>query len=124
MGRHYYGDIEGKFWFGVQDSDSADRFGVEGQVPNFLEYYFNEDDIETVENELKNIKHNLGDNFDKITKFFEEKPYYTDDEIADLLGVGKKIVLWLLKEYADYSLGLKILNELKENGVCEFNAEL
>jgi hypothetical protein len=29
MGRHYYGDIEGKFWFAVQSSFDADFFGVD-----------------------------------------------------------------------------------------------
>jgi hypothetical protein len=29
MGRYYHGDIEGKFWFGVQSSYDADFFGVE-----------------------------------------------------------------------------------------------
>ena len=29
MGRHYDGDIEGKFWFGVQDSSDAEYFGAE-----------------------------------------------------------------------------------------------
>lgn len=28
MGRYYNGDIEGKFWFGVQSSTDADFFGV------------------------------------------------------------------------------------------------
>ena len=32
MGRFYNGDIEGKFWFGVQESNDADHFGVEGQI--------------------------------------------------------------------------------------------
>ena len=27
MGRYYSGDIEGKFWFAVQSSNAADRFG-------------------------------------------------------------------------------------------------
>ena len=27
MGRYYSGDIEGKFWFAVQDSDDAEFFG-------------------------------------------------------------------------------------------------
>ena len=30
MGRQYKGDINGKFWFAIQDSDTADRFGVHG----------------------------------------------------------------------------------------------
>lgn len=29
MGRYYYGDIDGKFWVGTQDSDDAINFGVE-----------------------------------------------------------------------------------------------
>ena len=33
MGRYYNGDIEGKFWFAVQSSDCADRFGSIGEQP-------------------------------------------------------------------------------------------
>ena len=124
MGRYYYGDIEGKFWFAVQPSNSADRFGVEGQAPNFLEYRFDEDDIETVENELNDIKKALGDDFEKLNKFFTEHSSYNDKEIAKLLGVDETEVLWYLSEFADYNLGLNILNKLKEHGICEFNAEL
>lgn len=40
MGRYYSGDIEGKCWFGIQDSDAADRFGVTGTTPEYLEYHF------------------------------------------------------------------------------------
>ena len=29
MGRYYHGDIQGKFWFGVQSSSDASHFGVE-----------------------------------------------------------------------------------------------
>ena len=42
MGRYYHGDIDGKFWFGVQSSTDAEFFGVEGNA-NFLHYYFDED---------------------------------------------------------------------------------
>ena len=38
MGRYYSGDIEGKFAFGIQSSDAADRFGVIGQPPEYLQY--------------------------------------------------------------------------------------
>ena len=30
MGRCYCGDIEGKFWFGVQDSNDVEKFGNNG----------------------------------------------------------------------------------------------
>ena len=48
MGRYYSGDIEGKFAFAIQNSDAADRFGVIGQTPNFLQYYFTTDDLESI----------------------------------------------------------------------------
>jgi uncharacterized protein YozE (UPF0346 family) len=124
MGRYYYVDIEGKFWFAVQSSNSADRFGVVGQAPNFLEYRFDTDDISNIETELNDIKNGLGENFDKLSSFFEKNASYSDKEIAKLLGVPEESVVWYLKEFADYKLGLKILNEVKENEVCEFNAEL
>ena len=47
MGRYYHGDIEGKFWFGVQSSTDAEFFGVEGNA-NFLHYYFDEDNKKDV----------------------------------------------------------------------------
>ena len=31
MGRYYYGDINGKFWFGVQSSTDASNFGGEAE---------------------------------------------------------------------------------------------
>lgn len=55
MGRYYSGDINGKFWFGVQSSDAADRFGVTGKA-DFLHYYFTDHDLPQVENEIKAIK--------------------------------------------------------------------
>ena len=36
MGRYYFGSIEGKFWFGIQSSCAANRFGVIGQPPEYL----------------------------------------------------------------------------------------
>ena len=53
MGRYYSGDIDGKFWFALQSSDAADRFGVTGTQPNYLYYYFDESDLEAVEEEIK-----------------------------------------------------------------------
>ena len=38
MGRYYDGDIEGKFWFGVQSSDDAEFFGAKEREPMFVEY--------------------------------------------------------------------------------------
>jgi hypothetical protein len=124
MGRYYNGDIEGKFWFAVQSSDAADRFGVYGQTPNYLEYYFGEEALETVQNELKRIEEKYKDVFIKLEKFFEEKNSYFDEELSSYFGVSKEEVQEFLREYADYKLGKKIEKCIIENGRCDFQAEL
>lgn len=124
MGRYYYGDIEGKFWFAVQSSDSADRFGVIGSEPQYLEYWFQQEDLEQVQKELKNIENNLGENLTKMFEFFKDRPYYNDEELAQFLGVSLITTKELLKEYADYELGKKIEQSIIENGQCSFTAEL
>jgi hypothetical protein len=124
MGRYYSGDIEGKFWFAVQPSDSADRFGVKGVEPSVLQYCFTSDDIEGVKNGLKEIEDNLGDKLPLMEKFFSERDMYNDAEVCNNVGISEDEVLYYLREYADYKLGNKILKELLEYGRCEFEAEL
>ncbi len=119
MGRYYNGDIEGKFWFAVQSSNAADRFGVTGSDPNYLEYWFGEDDLEGVENEIKSIEESLGDKFKIIEDFFEKNNGYTDVMLNQV-----KITREELSEYADLKLGIQIRDCIKENGQCSFQAEL
>lgn len=118
MGRYYSGDIEGKFWFAVQDSDAADRFGVIGSVPNYLDYYFGEEDLQSVEDEIKVIEESLGDKKRILDEFFNTNNLYTEEMIEDL-----GITLQELSEYADLGLGIKIRDCIKEQGSCSFEAE-
>ena len=67
MGRYYNGDIEGKFWFGLQSSDAADRFGYEGTTTH-LDYYFDQEELPTVEAEIKSIEESI--DVQKIDDFF------------------------------------------------------
>ena len=118
MGRFYNGDISGKFWFGIQPSDCADRFGVIGQQPSMLNYYFDEDNLEDVENEIKFIEDILGNKIETIDEFFEKNNTYKDD---DLLAIGiSKIDL---REYTDLKLGKQIRDCIIQNGYCDFDAE-
>ena len=116
MGRHYSGDIEGKFWVAVQPSDAADRFGCPGMTPNYLEYYFDEDNIQEVRDEIKNIERNL--DLDKLNGFFDDVGWYSQEDLEKA-----KITHDELTEYADLCLGKKILKCLEENGDCSFTAE-
>ena len=72
MGRYYSGDIDGKFWFAVQSSNAADRFGVTGETPNYLTYYFDESNIDEIKEELKRIEESLGEQL-KIMEDFLTK---------------------------------------------------
>lgn len=124
MGRYYYGDIEGKFWFAVQPSDAADRFGVTGTRPDYIEYVFEEGDLPGVQKELTNIENILGDKLAKLDEFFKKQTYYNDQELQELLGLSKKETRIALRYYADYGLGKQIEACIIENGSCSFTGEL
>lgn len=119
MGRYYNGDIEGKFWFALQSSDAADRFGVTGDTPRVISYYFGEDNLEDVEKEIKSIEDSLGDKIKTLDDFFNSRSSYSDEMITDL-GVTKDE----LRDYADLGMGIKIRDCIKESGQCEFDAEI
>lgn len=123
MGRYYSGDIEGKFWFGVQSSNAADRFGVEASEPAYLTYCYDEEDLEAIEAEIANIITTIGeDNISKLDNFFSRANGY-NDAILEEQGV-KEIFDKHISDYADLLLGIKIRDYIKEHGSCSFDAEL
>ena len=119
MGRYYSGDINGKFLFGLQSSSAADRFGVEGEPPAELQYWFSTENLVEIEEEILNIETALGEKKQILDDFFRTKDSYSSDEIAKL-GVTEEE----FSEYADLGLGIKIRDYVKENGDCSFTAEL
>ena len=119
MGRYYTGDIEGKFWFALQSSNAASRFGGVESDPAYINYYFDEDHLEEVEAEIKNIEDSLGDKIKILDDFFEKSNGYTDVSI-NKLGVSMDE----LSDYADLKLGIKLRNQVKDFGSCSFEAEL
>ena len=118
MGRYYSGDIQGKFWFAVQSSDAADRFGIIGHQPSVIFYSYGEEDLEGVETEIKAIEDALGDKVKIIDDFFEKNSTYSDTMLSEI-GITSDD----LSEYADLILGIKIRNCIKEEGYCNFEAE-
>lgn len=119
MGRYYRGDIEGKFWFAVQDSDCASRFGGQANEPQYIEYQFDEDDLDGVMQEINNIQKSLGDNLQKIEKFFANTNGSYNDEMLKEIGITKD----MLSDYADLGLGIQIRDCIIEQGSCNFDAE-
>ena len=121
MGRYYSGDINGKFWFAVQSSNAADRFGGYQYEPSSIEYQFEEEHLDEVITELKKIETNLGPQLKIIEEFFEANNGYNDEMLQNNY---KPISKHEISEYADYKLGLKIMECLVANGICNFSAEL
>jgi hypothetical protein len=114
MGRYYSGDIEGKFMFAVQSSTAANRFGQQGSS-TYVSYYFDEEDTDFIELELNSLK----ESYQKVAAFFENRTSYRGEDLVKS-GINSQE----LSDYADYVLGEKILNCIKENGRCSFDAEL
>jgi len=126
MGRYYEGDIDGKFWFGVQSSSDADYFGVEGSTPGFLDYNFEKDDLDKVAVGISECKRYLEKYEDKLDKFFDDLDGgYNNEMLTKVLGVvSEKDVRRILEWYARLQLGQKIYDCIKKQGWCRFQAEL
>jgi len=124
MGRYYTGDIEGKFWFGVQDSDDASFFGGVGGEPTYLSYYFDGGDTEDIAKGIKTCKKELGKYEKMINEFFAENNGYSFEKLSEYLEVEEKEARALLEWHARLGLGEEIAKCVKENGECQFEAEL
>ena len=115
MGRYYNGDIEGKFWFAVQSSGAPARFGATEFEPSHINYYL--DDLDE-------------GNIERLDDFFAQTNGYNDKMIIDWYKkeyketINEEEVKDMLVEYADYELGKKIYECIKENGDCNINAEI
>ena len=128
MGRHYDGDISGKFWFAVQSSDAPERFGATEFQPTHLNYYL--DDLDEVERELNDIHKNMQGNIERLDDFFKENNGYNYGMIIDWYKkkynetICEEEARDMISEYADYELGQKIAECIKEQGDCNINAEI
>jgi len=117
MGRYYSGDIEGKFWVCVQDSDCGKRFGAVEEQQITISYYTS--DVDIVEEELEKIKKFLGKKMKVLNQFFKKNSVYSNEDL-EKIGISKKD----LSEYADYKFGLKIKRSIEKNGHCGYDIEI
>ena len=129
MGRYYNGDIEGKFWFGVQSSDDGEFFGARELEQLYVTYIV--EDIAEVDKGLDMCILALGINKKRLDEFFEScENGYNDDMIIKhykdklRLTIDEGFVSKMLTWYARLDLGEKIKKCMVENDYCEFTAEL
>ena len=118
MGRYISGDIEGKCWFAVQNSDFMDRFGSSFYEPSYICYNYSEDDLESMREEFKAIEESMGDQMQKYDDFFNESRGYNDQILAE---AGLDIIH--LSDYADYTFAKKVEAYILEHGECNFEVE-
>jgi hypothetical protein len=74
--------------------------------------------------ELSNIENTIGlENLQKLQNFWENLDGGYNDKILEEHGM---LELWNThkSDYADYLLGIKIRDCIKEHGECSFTAEL
>lgn len=123
MGRFYSGDIEGKFWFGIQASDDGEFFGM---VPNtsFIDYYVDDADMDIIEQGLKKCKTQLRGHLTKMNKFFNGKHSYSEKHLSEVLNVNEEATHDLLVWYARLELGKQIHEQVLRDGSCYMSAEM
>lgn len=136
MGRWYSGDIDGKFWFGVQPSDDADNFGYigeplyyndppeEGEEPYALVYSFTSDYMDEINEGIQDCVDELGEYKEKLDVLFSENPAYDMVKIMEQIGCDKEKTMELVSVYARLLLGNEIKKCVEETGGCFFDAEL
>ena len=129
MGRYYDGDIEGKFWFGVQSSDDAEFFGAKAREPMYVDYSV--EDIAEVDKGLDMCILNLGANKKRLDEFFDSLDHGYNDEMLIKhykdkfqVTIDEDFVMKMLTWYARLDLGEKIKKCMVDKGFCEFRAEL
>lgn len=117
MGRYYNGDIKGKFAFALQPSNAADQFGQIGVEPGYLEYHFDENDLDDVNSRLIELKFKI--DYQGIKAFFKENEFYSD-KLLEARQIAKED----LAIYFDIRLGEQIKECIETVGDCSFVAEL
>ena len=126
MGRYYWGDIDGKFGFAVQKSNDADFFGVTGYQPLHLNYEFEEDDLDKVNEGIKKCKEYslMVKHLDKYNEITKGENYINSRSVSSQLGINENTFNNFLKVNARLHLGLQIKESIEKNGQCHFEAEL
>ena len=130
MGRFYNGDINGKWWFAVQSSDTPERFG--GQKTS-IDYIICND--EEFQEKMQKLKTTLGENTKIFDEFFVKNNSYNNEKLVEFFqdkGINQpkeKLqvdIEYLLSDYADYQFGLDVAEYFKNSGedYCNLSSEL
>jgi len=141
MGRHYDGDIEGKFWFAVQSSDDGEYFGAfditeentdSDYHEGFTDYVIYFSDIDKVKEGIDLCKRQLRGNYIILNEFFSSSNGYNDEMIIEHyqktrgIHINEDFLREQLTIFARLDFGTQILLYFNENPGedCHFTAEM
>jgi len=141
MGRHYDGDIEGKFWFAVQSSDDGEYFGAlditeentdSDYHEGFVDYVIYFSDIDKVKAGIDLCKRQLRGNYVILSEFFSNNNGYNDEMIIEHyketrgIHINEDFLREQLTIFARLDFGTQILLYFNENPGedCHFTAEM
>ena len=126
MGRYYSGDVEGKWWFGVQSSNTPIKFGG---TETFIDYTICNDD--TFKRQVKQLKQDLGDKLEWLQQFFDENNGYNDAMLMEFMmkknpRYDKSELRRDLENFADYEFAMQVKEYFDDTGeeYCNINSEL
>ena len=139
MGRHYDGDISGKFWFAVQSSDDGEYFGAiditeentdSDYHDGFIDYVIYFSDIDRVKAGIDLCKRQLRGNY-VILNEFSNSSGYNDEMIIEHykktrgIHINEGFLREQLTIFARLDFGTQILLYFNENPGedCHFTAE-
>ena len=120
MGRFYTGDINGRLQIALQPTRFIDCFGVEGEDPSELYYYYEEKHLPKIKAVVEEAEKELGANKEKLETFFKDHDMYKDEQLVKFLGLDKGKTKSMLKLYERCLIGTKIIKCIEENGSCDF----
>jgi len=140
MGRHYDGDISGKFWFAVQSSDDGEYFGAlditeentdSDYHDGFIDYVIYFSDIDRVKAGIDLCKRQLRGNYIILNEFFSNSSGYNDEMIIEHykktrgIHINEGFLREQLTIFARLDFGTQILLYFNENPGedCHFTAE-
>ena len=141
MGRHYDGDISGKFWFAVQSSDDGEYFGAlditeentdSDYHEGFVDYVIYFSDIDKVKAGIDLCKRQLRGNYIILNEFFSSSSGYNDEMIIEHykktrgIHINEGFLREQLTIFARLNFGTQILLYFNENPSedCHFTAEM
>jgi len=114
MGRNYYGDVEGKFWFACQSTSDLLEFGCEETPESVLRVCVPHENLKKVEDKVIGLKDKFKKKFkvtfEEFMKKMEKKGYLSSTKDKETLTTN-----WdeMCKDASLIELGSKILTALK-----------